>query len=291
MDESVALGAKYVSNSYGSQYSPTPGSGEDPSQVTEAEAHFNHPGVAIVASSGDSNYGVSYPAASQYVTAVGGTSLVRDSSARGWSESVWSGGTSGAGSGCSLYEAKPAWQHDTGCDKRTVADVAAVADPATGVAVYDSYQQGGWNVFGGTSASAPIIAGVYAAGTPVKDTYPASYPYANSYTAKFAIGTDTPYSTPVLPVSMTVAPPKTWGKITGIVTGPAAPLPGAVVQVTTSGAHYTLVTDASGHYQLWADARNPLQVICADDGYQSQMTTVRIRKGATTTLNFALQKV
>jgi hypothetical protein len=90
---------------------------------------------------------------------------------------------------------------------------------------------------------------------------------------------------------MTVAPPKTWGKITGVVTGPAGPLPGAVVQITTSGAHYTLVTDASGRYQLWADARDPLQVICADDGYQSQMATAKIRKGATTTLNFALQKV
>ncbi|MFF3514527.1 carboxypeptidase-like regulatory domain-containing protein [Streptomyces sp. NPDC002573] len=81
------------------------------------------------------------------------------------------------------------------------------------------------------------------------------------------------------------------GKVTGVVTGSAGPLPGAVVQITTSGAHYTIITDASGHYQVWTDARNPLQVICADDGYQSQMTTVRISKGATTTLNFALQKV
>ncbi|MGW3635919.1 carboxypeptidase regulatory-like domain-containing protein, partial [Streptomyces sp. NPDC005122] len=112
-----------------------------------------------------------------------------------------------------------------------------------------------------------------------------------TYTAKFAIGTDTPYATPVLPVSMTVAPPKTWGKITGTVTGPSGPLPGAVVQITTSRAHHTLTTDASGRYQLWTDARNPLQVICADDGYQSRMTTARIRKGATTTLDFALRKV
>ncbi|MFI6359650.1 carboxypeptidase-like regulatory domain-containing protein [Streptomyces sp. NPDC050743] len=86
-------------------------------------------------------------------------------------------------------------------------------------------------------------------------------------------------------------PPKTWGKITGIVTGPAGPLPGAVVRITTSGAHYTVITDASGHYRLWVDARNPLQVICADDGDQSQMATVGIRRGATTTLNFTLQKV
>ncbi|HMA46810.1 MAG TPA: hypothetical protein VKP11_06380, partial [Frankiaceae bacterium] len=44
------------------------------------------------------------------------------------------------------------------------ADVSAVADPATGVAVYDTYGSSGWLVFGGTSESAPIVAGVYALG-------------------------------------------------------------------------------------------------------------------------------
>jgi hypothetical protein len=42
--------------------------------------------------------------------------------------------------------------------------VAAVADPATGVSVYDSYGSSGglnWYVFGGTSVSAPLIGGVY----------------------------------------------------------------------------------------------------------------------------------
>ena len=104
---------------------------------------------------------VSFPAASQYVTAVGGTHLVKDGSARGWTETTWSG----AGSGCSLFIAKPSWQTDPGCNKRTVADVSAVADPATGVAVYDSFGSSGganWFVFGGTSVSAPIVGTVYA---------------------------------------------------------------------------------------------------------------------------------
>jgi subtilase family serine protease len=87
---------------------------------------------------------------------------VRDGSARGFTETVWAG----AGSGCSAFIPKPAWQTDAGCAKRTVADVSAVADPATGVAVYDTYllapNNRGWLVFGGTSVSAPIIAGVYA---------------------------------------------------------------------------------------------------------------------------------
>src|SRR5207245_4250327 len=122
------------------------------------QQHFNHPGIAITVSSGDGGYGVEFPAASEYVTAVGGTSLMRSSTTRGWSETVWSG----AGSGCSAYVSKPSWQTDSGCTRRTVADASAVADPNTGVAVYDTYRQPGWLVFGGTSVSAPVLAGVYA---------------------------------------------------------------------------------------------------------------------------------
>ncbi|MFE9555394.1 putative Ig domain-containing protein [Streptomyces sp. NPDC006703] len=175
VNRAVTMGAKYVSNSYGGS--------EDATDPTSDSSYFNHPGVAITVSSGDSGYGVEYPAASQYVTAVGGTSLSRASNSRGWSESVWgtSSGGQGAGSGCSAYDPKPSWQKDSGCSKRAVADVSAVADPATGLAVYDSYQAAGWNVYGGTSASSPIIASVYAlAGTPAAGTSPASYPYAHT---------------------------------------------------------------------------------------------------------------
>ncbi|MFG3281923.1 putative Ig domain-containing protein [Streptomyces sp. NPDC048111] len=175
VNRAVTMGAKYVSNSYGGS--------EDSTDPSSDASYFNHPGVAITVSSGDSGYGVEYPAASQYVTSVGGTSLNRAGNSRGWSESVWgsSSGGEGAGSGCSAYDPKPSWQHDTGCAKRTVADVSAVADPATGLAVYDSYQASGWNVYGGTSASSPIIASVYAlAGTPAAGTNPASYPYAHT---------------------------------------------------------------------------------------------------------------
>src|SRR4029079_2348479 len=132
------------------------------------DPHYNHPGVAVIASSGDDDFGVSYPAASQYVTSVGGTSLSGDSSSRGWSESVWHNSFGGPGSGCSLFEAKPSWQTDSGCGMRALTDVSAVSDPETGVAVYNTYQAGGWAVYGGTSAASPIIAAVFAnAGTPV----------------------------------------------------------------------------------------------------------------------------
>ncbi|PYC80855.1 hypothetical protein C7C46_11965 [Streptomyces tateyamensis] len=174
VNQAVSQGAKFVSNSYGGS--------EDSTDTTSDTQYFNHPGVAITVSAGDSAYGAEYPAASKYVTSVGGTALKRDSSARGWSESVWStSSTEGTGSGCSAYDAKPSWQTDTGCAKRTISDVSAVADPATGVAVYQTYGGSGWAVYGGTSASSPIIASVYAdAGTPGASDYPAKYPYAHT---------------------------------------------------------------------------------------------------------------
>ena len=151
LNTAVKLGATVVSNSYGG--------GESTSDPQTDAAYFNHPGVGIFVSSGDDGYGAEYPASSPYVIAVGGTSLTKSTSAsRGWVEGAWNG----AGSGCSARETKPSWQKDTGCTKRTVADVSAVADPNTGVAVYDSYGSGGWVIVGGTSAASPIVAGIFA---------------------------------------------------------------------------------------------------------------------------------
>ena len=173
VNTAVALGAVAVSNSYGGS--------ESSNESSYDTSYYKHPGVAIVASSGDSGYTREYPAASQYVTSVGGTALSRASNSRGWTESVWSNSSSqGAGSGCSAYEAKPSFQHDTGCSQRTIADVSAVADPATGVAVYDSFGSGGWTVFGGTSVASPIIGAMYALATAsAPSAFPNSYPYAN----------------------------------------------------------------------------------------------------------------
>jgi subtilase family serine protease len=153
VNRAAIMGANAISNSYG---------GSDASDSNYGQ-YYNHPGIAVTVSSGDSGFGVEYPASSHYVTAVGGTSLRRASgTTRGWSETVWSG----AGSGCSAFNTILSAQSSatTGCTRRAVADVSAVADPNTGVAVYDStaYQGlSGWLVFGGTSVSAPIIAAVY----------------------------------------------------------------------------------------------------------------------------------
>ena len=162
-------GVVAVSNSYGANEFL----GE-----TSYDSHFNHPGIAITVSSGDNGYGAEYPASSQYVTATGGTSLSQASgTTRGWSETAWSG----AGSGCSAYEPKLSWQHDGGCSRRTVADVSSVSNPNTGVAVNDTYGgDPGWMVFGGTSAAAPFIAGVYADGGVTANTNEASLPYGRT---------------------------------------------------------------------------------------------------------------
>jgi subtilase family serine protease len=112
------------------------------------------------------------------VVAVGGTSLSRASNTRGWSESAWSG----AGSGCSTRNANPGWQTGTSCGNKANADVSAVADPNTGVSVYDTYRlhPGGWLVFGGTSVSAPIIAAVYALAGNTASITANAYPYSHT---------------------------------------------------------------------------------------------------------------
>jgi subtilase family serine protease len=149
--------ASYISNSW---------SGGESSSETSYDSHFEHAGKVYVFATGDSGYGTGYPAASPYVTAAGGTTLTPASNSRGWTETAWSG----AGSGCSSYEAQPSWQSTVSnitsvCSKRAEADVSAVANPSTGVDVYDSFKyQGlsGWLVFGGTSVATPVITTVYA---------------------------------------------------------------------------------------------------------------------------------
>jgi subtilase family serine protease len=171
VNRAAAMGATAISNSYGGN--------EFLGETSSTYAGpYNHPGIAVTASSGDSGYGVETPAAYNTVVGVGGTSLTTAANARGWTETAWSG----AGSGCSGYVSKPSWQTDSGCSRRTVADVSAVADPNTGVAVYDSYGSTGgnnWYVFGGTSVASPIIASAYALGGNLSG-YPASYTYAHA---------------------------------------------------------------------------------------------------------------
>jgi hypothetical protein len=177
VNEAVKLGANEISNSYGYPETYVPWCGE--TDCSSYEADYDHPGVLITASAGDELYDNQYspglegklspdfPATSPYVVAVGGTALKKASNSRGWNEEVWyertpEGKRYGTGSGCSLVESKPIWQTDSGCAKRTDNDVAADAACETPVSIYSTPLLGGWGNQCGTSASAPLIAGIEA---------------------------------------------------------------------------------------------------------------------------------
>lgn len=166
--ETAATLAPVVSHSYGL---------DEYNGVLDLVDSYDEPGITNVASAGNSGYTLaSFPASAPSVLSVGGTSLRRADTPRGWSERAWSSGSSG----CSAYFAKPAHQPGTDCRNRTVADVSAVADPDTGVAVYDSFGfagRKGWFVLGGTSTAAPVVAGMVAAAG-VGPTYSAADSYA-----------------------------------------------------------------------------------------------------------------
>ncbi|HXQ44916.1 MAG TPA: hypothetical protein VN816_09785 [Acidimicrobiales bacterium] len=154
-DTAAAADPVSIGNSFGMDESPA---------ETSGDAFFDHAGIAVTAAAGDDGYGVEWPASSPGVIAVGGTTLSpAGGSGRHWTETAWSDDSSG----CSAVEPQPSWQARvsairTQCAKRAVADVAAVADPDTGVAVYDTFGDlPGWVVFGGTSVSTQIIAAVY----------------------------------------------------------------------------------------------------------------------------------
>jgi hypothetical protein len=175
VNEAATLGATEISNSYGGPES----SGET------SDTAYNHPGIAITVSAGDSGYGAEYPASSPYVVAVGGTTLTLGAGNSYGAESVWAE----SGSGCSTYVSAHSWQTSdshwaaTGCGvKRGVADVGADANPSTGTSVYDTTKykgQSGWFTVGGTSLSAPLIAAVYALAGGGGANYPAADPYSH----------------------------------------------------------------------------------------------------------------
>jgi hypothetical protein len=165
----VKLGADVVSNSFGGTESKDTG-------ALNAK-YYTHPGVPILAASGDDGFTDSiYPSAFSNVWAVGGTSLLHTAKA-GWTETAWTG----AGSGCSAWSAKPAWQKDANCAYRTSSDVSAVADPDTSLAVYDTYGENyeGWTAIGGTSLATPLVAGMIGLAGNAPAVVSPSYAYAH----------------------------------------------------------------------------------------------------------------
>jgi len=141
-------GVRAISNSYGNT---------DSSSYAQYDSHYAGNNIAITVSTGDSGYGAQWPATAPGAISVGGTSLAGNGT-----ESAWNG----AGSGCGLGHPKPSFQNGVtdACAGRMEGDISAVADPNTGVAVYGptSRTRSGWMVFGGTSASAPLVGAMFA---------------------------------------------------------------------------------------------------------------------------------
>lgn len=194
-NEAVTLGANEVSNSYG-------GPETDPQTQGTIAPAYNHPGVAILASTGDdgwygwdrinpthsgsSDNSPSVPATFNTVIGVGGTSLYLNSDNTRLSETVWNdngpndyygwnikAALGASGSGCSALYASNEWQRSVpgysglGCGTtlRSGVDIAADADPFTGYDVFQTYAAGGsgrWVTYGGTSLAAPLIAAMWA---------------------------------------------------------------------------------------------------------------------------------
>jgi N-acetylneuraminic acid mutarotase len=299
VDTAAALGAVAISNSYGVP-------GEIPFE-SHYDHYYDHPGIAVTASSGDVGNLQNYPATSPNVIAVGGTTLERDSaSPRGWTETAWADG----GSGCSRYENAPDFQQglDTGCSgHRATADVAADADAASGLAVYNTLGQDGWAQWGGTSLASPLVAAMYAlAGPAVPGTYPASYLYrkgaslndvtegSNGYCGSIECtagpGWDGPtgVGTPKGVSALTLGPS---GTVEGTVTARHKALPGATVTLTDpSGYAFHAVTDAHGRYDV-AVAAGTYRMTVSYFGYDGSAQQVTVKAGHSTTRSATLTEL
>ncbi len=144
--------------------------GPEFSDETTLDSHFQVAGKTFFASSGDNGAGASWPAASPYVVAVGGTSLTISKSGTLSSEKGWVG----SGGGVSAYESEPSFQSGYSIakanGKRSIPDVAYDADPTSGFSIYrSSGKTGGWYVVGGTSAGAPQWAAIQSLGLSAND--------------------------------------------------------------------------------------------------------------------------
>jgi hypothetical protein len=176
-DIAAMMGATTISNSWGGPERIY----EDSSQtLSSADAHVTHPGIAVFASAGDAGYqanGANFPTSSDHVISVGGTSLVNNGAGgRGWAESAWNLG----GSSCSAFFAQPPWQKSSACSMRAYADVSAVGDPNTGVAVFNNGPSGsGWSIEGGTSLASPLVAAMFAQAG-LGSSASSNFPYVNS---------------------------------------------------------------------------------------------------------------
>ena len=171
VDEAAVLGANVISNSYG---------GSEFSQETSSayDGHFNHPGIALTVSSGDAGYGVEYPAASRYVTAVGGTTLrvngsnQRTSERRGAAPARAAAPTSPSRPGRPTRAAAAGRSPTSRPTPTRTRALRSTTRPATRGRAAGSRS-------GAPVSAAPLIGAVYALGNPSGSTA-GSYPYSHT---------------------------------------------------------------------------------------------------------------
>lgn len=159
------LGAIRLANSMGPGVVSMSFGAQEGAWTASVDSAFTAAGMTYLAATGDSGAGVNWPSVSSNVIAVGGTTLTYSGSGSR-SEVSWSG----TGGGTSGFVAVPAYQKSSvpgtgSLVRRTVADVAMNADPATGQ--YVAFMQPGssavqWISAGGTSLAAPMWAGLVA---------------------------------------------------------------------------------------------------------------------------------
>ena len=138
------------------------GATETACEFATFDKFFLQNGVTFYSAAGDDAGNQDYPGESKNVVCCGGTTLNVNSNGTWASETAWNG----TACGVSQFEPRPLFQNVVFSlvgKFRGACDIAADGDPATGVSVFDSTIFGGvsgWQVFGGTSSSAPILAGI-----------------------------------------------------------------------------------------------------------------------------------
>ena len=152
-DEAASLGVSVISDSWG----------EPEYSARRPTAAISTTPASPIVAAGDSGFGVTFPAACASVTAVGGTTLYQDTSKRGWGESAWSGiGVAAPGRAARPTSPSPPGS-TTGCAaraRRRTCRRSPTRTPRWPSTTPTAVR--GWVAVGGTSAAAPLIAGVYA---------------------------------------------------------------------------------------------------------------------------------
>ncbi|MFD7021497.1 S8 family serine peptidase [Promicromonospora sukumoe] len=117
-----------------------------------------------------------------------------------------------------------------------------------------------------------------------------------TFTGSLLAKAETPYETPSVDVSLTVNPPKSWGKLSGTVGGftpdGVVSLGDSVVQINAKYSAVTLVTGSDGVYEYWFDkSEKTAQIIATSSGYVPQVGSAKVTAGTNVVTDFELDPI